>query len=224
MGMTITLGFLHTSPVHVVTFDRLAAEVCPEIALAHFVDEDLLRDACREGITPELARRIEGILEAMVQDGAAVVVCTCSTIGACAEEAARQSGAALVRVDRAMAEQAVALGECIAVVAALASTLAPTRQLILDAAAGAGKTVTVVEVLCEDAWPAFERGDLPEYYARIAQAAALAVGQAGVVVLAQASMAGALPLCADLGVPVLSSPKLGLAAAVELYRRARQRE
>lgn len=36
------LGFLHTSPVHVATFGHLAAEVCPEIPLAHVVDEELL--------------------------------------------------------------------------------------------------------------------------------------------------------------------------------------
>lgn len=219
MDMMTTLGFLHTSPVHVGTFDRLAAEVCPEISLAHVVDVELLRDACREGITPELERRIEEILVTMAQNGAAVVVCTCSTIGGCAEEAARRRGVALVRVDRAMAEQAVMLGDRIAVVAALASTLAPTQQLILEAAADAGKTVTVVAVLCEDAWPAFEGGDLPGYYECIAQAAALAAGRADVVVLAQASMAGALPLCKEVDVPVLSSPRLGLAAAVEMYRR-----
>ena len=135
--MAARLGFLHTSPVHVATFARLADELCPEIPLAHVVDEDLLADARREGITPQLARRIEAILDALVQEGAAVVVCTCSTIGGCAEEAARRRGVALVRVDRAMAQQAVALGERIAVVAALASTLAPTRQLILAEAVSA---------------------------------------------------------------------------------------
>jgi hypothetical protein len=39
-----------------------------------------------------------------------------------------------------------------------------------------------------------------------------------VVVLAQASMAGAAPLCAGLPLPVLSSPSLGLEAALAAYR------
>lgn len=217
--MATKLGFLHTSPVHVETFARLAGELCPEIPLAHVVDEDLLRDARREGITLQLAQRIEAILDALVQEGAAVVVCTCSTIGGCAEEIAQQRGVTLVRVDRAMAQQAVALGERIAVAAALASTLAPTRQLILDAAAEVGQTVTLVEVLCDDAWPAFEQGDLARYHERTAQAALLAAEQADVVVLAQASMAGAVALCTGVAAPILSSPRLGLAAAVEMYHR-----
>lgn len=222
--MTTTLAFLHTSPVHIETFTRLATEMCPEIPLAHVVDEELLRNACSRGITPGLERRIGAILDTMTQEGAAVVVCTCSTIGACAEKAAQGRGVALVRVDRAMAQQAVALGERIAVVAALASTLGPTRQLILEEAANAATTVTVVEALCDDAWSAFEQGDLPRYFERIAQAAALAAGEADVVVLAQASMAGAVPLCAAVTTPILSSPRLGLAAAAELFRSTGCRE
>ena len=210
--------------MHVGTFEQLAGEMCPEIPLAHMVDEELLREARSAGMTPELEGRIDELLVAMAQDGAVVIVCTCSTIGGCAENAARRRGARLVRVDRAMAQQAVAQGERIALVAALASTLGPTRQLILEAAANAGKSVAVAEMLCEDAWPAFELGDLTLYHARIAQAATIATAQADVVVLAQASMAGAVPLCAGLATPILSSPRLGLAAALELYRGAAQRK
>jgi len=39
-----------------------------------------------------------------------------------------------------------------------------------------------------------------------------------VIVLAQASMAAAEPFCADLPCPVLSSPRLGLLAAINAYR------
>ncbi len=117
-----------------------------------------------------------------------------------------------------MTQQAVALGEHIAIVAAIPSTLVPTRSLIAQAALEAGKQVKMLDVLCqEDAWLAFERGDLERYYALVAQAAA-AASQVDVIVLAQASMAGATPLCAHLSVPVLTSPRLGLDTAIALYR------
>jgi hypothetical protein len=38
-----------------------------------------------------------------------------------------------------------------------------------------------------------------------------------VIVLAQASMAGAVALCEQVAVPILSSPRLGVEAAVQAY-------
>jgi hypothetical protein len=145
------------------------------------------------------------------------VLCTCSTIGGCAEEIGRSAGAPVLRVDRAMAERAVELGPRILVAAALASTLEPTRALLLDAAARAGKTVRIGEVLCDSAWPHFERGDHAGYFAAIAECLRGVASDADVIVLAQASMAGAAALCADLPVPILSSPRLGLEAAIRAY-------
>src|SRR5262249_55391411 len=121
--MTRTLTFLHTSPVHIATFDRLLAEVDPGVPVKHMVDESLLRDARAYGITAELIERITRRIVDAFADDAAVVVCTCSTIGGCAEQANHSTERPIVRVDRAMAERAVATGSRIIVVAALASTL-----------------------------------------------------------------------------------------------------
>jgi hypothetical protein len=149
-----------------------------------------------------------------------VVLCTCSTIGGCAEELGRTADAPVLRVDRAMAERAIALGPRILVAAALASTLKPTRALLLDAAARAGKAVQLSELLCDAAWERFERGDQPGYLAAIAERLRAAAVSADAIVLAQASMAGAADLCADLPIPILSSPRLGLEAALRAYYAA----
>ena len=58
------------------------------------------------------------------------------------------------------------------------------------------------------------------YAACIAAAVRQALPGPSVIVLAQASMAGAVPLLADAGVPVLSSPRLGVAAAIAALRAA----
>ena len=113
-----------------------------------------------------------------------------------------------------MAQRAIALGDRILVAAALASTLVPTRALILDAAHAAGKPIELRDLLCESAWAFFERGDLAGYAQAIAKELRAAADAADVIVLAQASMAAAAPLCEDLGVPILSSPRLGLEAAL----------
>ena len=216
--MTKTLTFLHTSPVHIATFDRLLSQIDPQIAARHLVDESLLSDARSAGaITPELQARIAATLERAIEDGAGAVLCTCSTIGGWAEEVGQQLSAPVLRVDRAMAERAVELGPRILIAAALASTLAPTRALLLDAAERAGRPVQLAELLCEDAWARFEQGDQSGYLTAIAESLRHAAGDADVIVLAQASMAGAAALCAELPIPILSSPRLGLEAALQVY-------
>ncbi len=213
--MSKTLAFLHTSPVHIAAFDRLLAEIDPGMTAHHIVDESLLNEARASGeITPALEQRIAAALrDASAPDGA-VVLCTCSTIGGSAEAAGIRAGDVVLRVDRPMAERAVAMGDRILVAAALASTLAPTRALILHTARAAGKPIQLRELLCETAWAFFERGDLAGYAQAIATELGAAAGTADVIVLAQASMAAAAPLCAELGIPILSSPRLGLEAAL----------
>ena len=213
--MAKTLAFLHTSPIHIVTFDRLLAEIDPSVVARHVVDESLLEDARAAGaITPTLEQRIAAALRHASAPDDATVLCTCSTIGGSAEAAGARAGQVVLRIDRPMAERAVALGERILVAAALPSTLAPTRALILDAASAAGKPIELRELLCEPAWAFFERGDLAGYAEAIAEQLRIGAGNADVIVLAQASMAAAAPLCADLGIPILSSPRLGLEAAL----------
>jgi hypothetical protein len=216
--MSKTLAFLHTSPVHIATFDRLLAEIDSSVTARHMVDESLLNEARAAGeITPALEQRIAKALhDASAPDGA-VVLCTCSTIGGYAEAAGMRAGDVVLRVDRPMAERAVALGDRILVAAALASTLAPTRALIVDAARAANKPIELCALLCESAWAFFERGDLAGYAHAIAKELRAAADTADVIVLAQASMAAAAPLCEDLGVPILSSPRLGLEAALAAY-------
>jgi hypothetical protein len=200
------------------TFDRLLATSGANVTTRHIVDEDLLRDARDHGITPELVRRIHVAIEAAFAADAAVVLCTCSTIGGVAEQAGQALGRPVQRVDRAMAAQAVASGKRIVVVAALESTLPATRDLLREEAARKGKHIDLVEHVCDGAWARFEQGDHGGYLADIAACVRVVAARGDVVVLAQASMSGAVALCPDVAIPVLSSPELGLAAVLAMLR------
>lgn len=221
------LLFLHTSPVHVATFERLVAESVIDpanVTVEHVVDESLLQEAREQGgVTPALRARIERYIDEGVERGASVIVCTCSTIGASVEACADRVPAKVMRVDRAMAEEAVRQGERILLVAALESTLAPTRELLLDAAHQAGRSIDIVELLCGEAWAHFERGDQQGYLGEIATQLRVHAHEADVVVLSQASMAGVSDMCSDLGLPMLTSPRLGTLAALHTYQ-ARQEQ
>ncbi|WSC82618.1 aspartate/glutamate racemase family protein [Streptomyces virginiae] len=204
--MVTDLLLLHTSPVHVPVFDALRDRNHPGAVLRHLVVPELLGRARAEG--PEsLTPALRGLLSA--QAGPPVLV-TCSTIGATAESLAAELGAPVLRVDRPMAAAAVRAGARIAVLAALESTLAPTGELLAEEAGD--RPVSIVTHLVTGAWERFEAGDTAGYLARIA-AAADAVTGADVIVLAQASMAGAADLVTT-PLPVFSSPAPGLAAGL----------
>ncbi|HEU4328459.1 MAG TPA: aspartate/glutamate racemase family protein [Roseiflexaceae bacterium] len=213
------LTFLHTSAAHIATFERLLAEQGPGIPARHLVDATLLDEARTTGITAELERRVADLIGGALAEGATVVLCTCSTVGGCAEALGERDGLPVLRVDRAMAEAAVARGQRILIAATVASTLAPTGDLLRDAAERAGAQPQIDTLLCEAAWPLFERGELDAYHRTIAESIRAVADRYDVVVLAQASMTGAAALCADLPTPILSSPRLGLAAAIHRYQQ-----
>lgn len=201
------LTLLHTSPVHVPVFDALRDRHHPGAVLRHLVVPELLERARELG--PE--SQAPAVRELLVGSGGPVLV-TCSSIGAVAESLAPELGVPVLRVDRPLAAAAVRTGERIVVLATVASTLAPTVELLVEEAGKAGRPVSVLTRLVEGAWDRFAAGDEAGCHGLVA-AAADAVADADVIVLAQVSMTGAQALVTT-AVPVLSSPASGLAGAL----------
>lgn len=213
------IAFLHTSPVHVETFEGLVHAIDPTLEVEHVVAEDLLTEAQRVGANdPALIQRVQDAMANAASRGAAIVVCTCSTIGGAAERTPTNAGFVAARIDRAMANRAVELGPRILIVAALASTLGPTAELIHESAAVSRTAVELDQLLVPGAWSHFLRGDRQAYLEAVAAAVRTGAAAANVVVLAQASMAPALDLLGDLGIEVLASPVLGVRSAVAYLR------
>jgi len=207
------IAFVHTSPVHVGTFERLVRAVDPALELEHLVAEDLLAEARRVGASdPALVARVHDAMRSAAANGAAIVACTCSTIGGAAERTPTEGRFVATRIDRAMADRAVASGPRILVVAALESTLAPTAELVRESAVALGVETRIRCVLAQDAWSHFEHGDLGAYVDAVVRAVRTASADTDVVVLAQASMAPAAERLGGLGVEVLSSPEPGVRA------------
>jgi hypothetical protein len=216
------LAFLHTARVHVETFGRLANELDAAIPIRHEVRESLLEDAVQAGtITDAVRSATIAVVQALAQDGAKVIVCTCSTLGSVAEAVPVSDRVRVMRIDRPMAERAVASGRRILVCATLQSTFEPTLALLRHVASESNSSIEVVEVLCESAWRFFQSGEHVGYVREIARAIEATACSGDLVLLAQASMAPASELLGHLGIPVLSSPKLGLEAAMSMYRMPR---
>ncbi len=210
------VGFLHTAAGHVATFQTLLAARAPAVTDVHVVDETLLGDARRHSVDDDIRGRLGICLRDLVAQGADVIACSCSTLGGAAESLGPIDGIQVVRVDRTMAEKAVAIGGRIGVVAAVQSTLAPTRELLERCAALTDVDTVVIESPCLGAWAFFEAGDVDGYVDRLANHVRDLADQVDVVVLAQASMVPAGDLLSDLRIPVLCSPASAVAKAVEL--------
>lgn len=209
------LIFLHTAAVHVNTFEQLLADAPTKVSRQHIVRPELLDEARQTGLTPTLQEKITAVLTQATAGKTAVCLCTCSTIGALAEQVGQTSPhLTVIRVDRPMAKKAIATGARIIVMATVQSTLEPTTTLLQSEANKAGKNVTLIEVLCQGAWSYFEANDQEGYLQNIAAHLQQYAQQGDVIVLAQASMANAVNHCPPLPIPILSSPALGIEAAL----------
>lgn len=209
------IAFLHTSNVHVATFDALRDRLAPGLVLHHEVREELLQPDVSGGCcAPNFMSGTRAIVEALAEAPARIVVCTCSTLGPLVEAINEAHGVPVMRIDRPMADQAVRHGGHIAVCAALDSALQATVALVQESAAHSGTQVSLTAHLFDGAWDDFEGGDLGSYYQRIANGLCGAASEADILVLAQASMAPAVTLSSELPVPILSSPESGFQAAL----------
>ena len=214
------LVLVHTVAALADLFDALRDEIDPGVPVRHVVEAALLTDAIEAGgLTDEIrARTRAALLEASA--GARLVLCTCSTVGPGADDAAAEARVPILRVDRPMAEAAVAAGRRITVAATLATTIGPTADLVADAARRAGRQVDISSVVFAEARARLVAGDAEAHHRIIADGLHDAAAGADAIVLAQASMTPALAHCGDIRVPLLTSPRSGLEAAIARWRSA----
>ena len=210
------LTLFHTTASNETLFRTLLAEMGPEIPSRHVLAADLLDRATAQGrVTPDIAVDVKGRMQSALIDGARMLLCTCSTLGTCADE---MNDPRVLRIDRAMARRAVAEGGRVLVAACVASTLEPTVKLLRESAP---ETTQIETLLMADLWPHFQAGERTLYWQGIAERLRKQASEYDCIVLAQASMAGAAGLLSDLPIPVLSSPRIGIEDAITAYRNLR---
>jgi Asp/Glu/hydantoin racemase len=117
-----------------------------------------------------------------------------------------------MRVDRPMAEAAVATGRRIGVIATLPTTLEPTADLVRRCAAAAGREIELTARLCTGAFEALMSGNAARHDELVLAALNDLQCQVDVIALAQASMARVVGQIseADRRVPILASPPIAI--------------
>lgn len=214
------LGFLHAGAIHVDTFEQLVQAAQRGTVTEHVVREDLLASAVSAGgVTTSIATAVQAEVDALIQRGARVVVCTCSTLGSSAEATPSNGRATILRIDRPLAERLVASGRPILVVAALPSAMTNAIELLRSVARGLRTELNLRELPCNDAWPYFLAGDLNGYAQRVADLIDQHAKAGENAMLAQASMTSAIPLIRRRDIEVSASPTLAVHAALAALAR-----
>jgi aspartate/glutamate racemase len=212
------IAFLHTGAVVIPPVTEQARAVLPDVTFVNYLDDRIVADLGDAERAASVADRLVHLAEAARDAGADVLMLTCSSISAYAAPTAERAGIPVLRIDEAMADQAVRTGQRIAVIATLPTTLAPTVALLRERAALAGVQPTIVEEVVDGAFAAVSGGDRPQHDRLVAAAVERLAADADAVVLAQASMASAAE-AAVVAVPVLTSIEPGIARLGELIAR-----
>jgi Asp/Glu/hydantoin racemase len=219
--MSKQIALIHTSPTMIPIFKALSSELLPGAGVFNIVDESLLCDIIRDGRCPPLtARRLVSHVIGAEEAGADIILVTCSSMGRAVEASRALVDATVLRVDEPMAEQAIAAGMRIGVIATLPSTLEPTVALIQSKAQAAGKTIELTDRVVEGAFDAVMSGDGTTHDRLVADALRELARHSDVIVLAQASMARVVDALspADKPVPILSSPRSAMEHLARLIR------
>jgi Asp/Glu/hydantoin racemase len=194
----------------------------PDVKLFHMVDESLIKETVRTGaLEKRTIRRLVGMIESASGAGADAVMVTCSSIGVGVTLAQQLFDFPVIRIDDAMAEAAVQFGSRIGVIATLETTMLPTAAQLRDKANAIGKSIELVECLCDGAFEAVLAGDTATHDRIVGSALMNDITNVDAIVLAQASMARIVKamLPGTIKVPVFASPELCVRRAHDILQQ-----
>lgn len=208
--MTADLVLFHTVDSNAALYEHAGKPLDNLPPVTHVISNSLIQRATDAGeLTPAIHQdAIQEIQDALTPGS--VLLCTCSTIGPAADDLAA-AGQAVLRTDRALAEEVFASPGRVAVLVAAPSTVEPTTDLFADAARNANG-VSFDVILVDSAWDQFIAGNTEAYARLIANATDECSNRFDRIALAQASMAPA-KLLAKTEIPVFTSPEAGMRAA-----------
>lgn len=207
-----TVAAFYTAQSLLAPCAKAFSELLPDVRLINVVDDGFISDVIRNGgMSVGLGRRLLHYFEGAEAAGADFIFSTCSSIGDFIEGARGFVGVPIVRIDGAMAAEAVSRAERVAVLATLSTTLGPTVRLVRRHSEQIDKRVDVVEGLADGAFAALQAGDTETHNRLILETAMRLKDRADLFLLAQGSMSPMeQPVAQGTGKPVLTSLRSGV--------------
>lgn len=206
------IGVIHTSAVTLTTLTELFSEIIPEAEIINIIDDSLLKEVKTVGhITPDIIARMSGYALNLEKMGAEVILNQCSSVSEAVDVIQKMISIPYVKIDRPMAEKACTMGSKISVIATVKSTVKPSCELVENTARQMKRNVTVSRCLVDGALDVLMSHEGKEKHdALVLKAIEQEAEKADVIVLAQGSMYGMLPLVSNIKVPVIASPKIAV--------------
>ncbi len=205
------LGFVHTTTVLLNRFKTAMAVQHPFEDCFHVMNEGLQQQLVRGDDKVAVYRRMVQLLLLAAEDGADMLVLTCSAMAPAVDIARQVCRVPIINKHDPMAAEAVRLGRHIAVLCTDAFTPGPSAGLLRQHAAVLGREVVVETVVCPEASTALYAGDVDRHDSIVTDAAREAFSRSDLIVLGQASLSHLQRPLAAWGKPVLSGPSLLMA-------------
>ena len=195
-------------------------ERLPGITINFITDSSLLPEIRAAGKpTQPVIRRMTLYAMAAEAMGADLILNSCSTVGEVADIYAKVVSVPVVKIDDPMAKQAASLGDNIALIATLPTTLGPSRRAIQRYGQEYGRDMKFTESFEQSAWEALAAGDSKRHNDILIESIhRLDAAGFDAIVMAQVSMRALLPDLKDVKTPVLCSFYSGLDLVVDTIK------
>lgn len=196
-------------------------EHLPGIRIDFITDSSLLADIRKAGAaTQPVIQRMTLYAMAAEAMGADLILNSCSTVGEVADIYSRVVPVPVIKIDDEMAKQAAELGDNIALIATLPTTLGPSRRAIERYGRKLGRKIKFTEFLDQPAWEALSTGDSKRHNEILIESIRkLDEQNFDAIVMAQVSMRALLPDLTGTKTPVLCSFYTGLDAVIDKVKK-----
>ena len=196
-------------------------EHLPGVSIDFITDSSLLPEIRKAGRTTQsVIQRMTLYALAAESMGADLILNSCSTVGEVADIYSQVVSVPVVKIDDAMARQAAKIGDNIALIATLPTTLGPSRRAIDRYGKAMGRAIKFTEFLDQPAWEALAAGDSKRHNEILIDSIRKLDEQGfDAIVMAQVSMRALLPDLTGTKTPVLCSFYTGLDSVVETVKK-----
>jgi aspartate/glutamate racemase len=179
----------------------------PEADTFNVLDDALSTDLARRGtLDAHLTQRIAALARYAMDIGVEGILYTCSAFGDAIDAVARRAPIPVLKPNQAMFEDALNAGSTVGLLATFQPSIPSMEQEFVAMASTMGRTARLETAWVEDAMEALAAGDAASHD-RLIAAAAPRLAHCDVLMLAQFSMARALPVVRQaVRNPVLTSP------------------
>lgn len=210
--MSKRIALIHATPVAMPPVRDAFQQGWPEAETLNLLDDALSRDLARIGkLDATMMQRIASLAAYAVSTGIDGILYTCSAFGEAIAAVQRQAEFPVLKPNEAMFEQAIQSGARVGLLATFEPSVPSMTQEFIAMAAARGTPMTLATACAPDAMIALAAGDADTHDRLIAEAAPQ-LAHCEVVMLAQFSMARALPAVQQaIDCTVLTSPASAVA-------------